>query len=78
MAVAGLVCGILYSFGGLVYEAYTQSLNTGTVLAFAALVGMPLIFASAGFMAGAVGAVLYNVSAKWTGGIESGFKLNQR
>ncbi|SVC10175.1 uncharacterized protein METZ01_LOCUS263029, partial [marine metagenome] len=43
----GLLCGILYSFGGFIYDlATTGSLNLGTALAFFALIGMPLIFAS--------------------------------
>jgi len=70
MAVAGLIAGIVYSFGGALYELFTGTLNTGTILAFGALVGMPIIFGAVGFVAGAVGAVLYNFAAKGFGGIE--------
>ncbi|NKB33719.1 MAG: hypothetical protein GKR91_11530 [Pseudomonadales bacterium] len=76
MAIVGLICGILYSFGGFFYELFTSSLNAGTALAFMALVGMPLLFATFGFVAGGVGATLYNLTAKWTGGIESDFKTD--
>lgn len=76
MTVAGLIAGILYAFGGALYELFTGSLNTGTVLAFGALIGMPIIFGAAGFVAGAVAAVLYNIAAKWFGGIELDFELD--
>ena len=50
----GLIAGILYSFGGLLIDALvsldwitsseTPGLSYGTVLAFGALIGMPMIF----------------------------------
>ena len=70
MVVAGLIAGIVYSFGGALYELFTGTLNAGTILAFGALVGMPIIFGAVGLVAGAVGAVLYNFAAKRFGGIE--------
>ncbi|MFC1575075.1 hypothetical protein ACFL5A_00310 [Gemmatimonadota bacterium] len=70
MAVVGLVCGILYAFGGAIYELLTGTLNSGTALAFMALIGMPILFGAFGFLAGAVGALLYNFAAKGFGGIE--------
>jgi len=51
-ACLGLVCGVLYSFGGVVVDLLTIGLNWGTVLAFGALVGMPVIFAAFGFFLG--------------------------
>ncbi len=70
MACVGLVAGILYSFGGAVYELFTATLNSGTALAFMALIGMPLLFGAAGFVAGGIGAVFYNLLARRFGGIE--------
>ncbi|KAA3619555.1 MAG: hypothetical protein DWQ05_02195 [Calditrichaeota bacterium] len=70
MAVAGLIAGTVYSFGGLIYDLATIGLNGGTALAFLALIGMPVLFATAGFFAGAIGAVLYNSTTRWFGGIE--------
>ena len=78
----GLVCGILYAFGGLVIDALvslqvlsptamsTPGLSFGTILAFGALVGMPLILGSIGLVLGVVEAVLYNLYASWFGGIK--------
>jgi len=85
-ALIGLICGILYSFGGLIIDVLvsmellssvdmsTPGLSYGTVLAFGALIGMPILFASAGFLLGLVEAVLYNLFARWFGGIRIGFE----
>ena len=58
MAYLGLVCGVLYSFGGLVVDLVTIGLNWGTVLAFGALLGMPAIFGLAGLILGALVALI--------------------
>ena len=73
MALVGLIAGILYAFGGLIYELLTGTVNSGTALAFFALIGMPIVFAISGLIAGAVGALLYNLVARWVGGIEMDF-----
>lgn len=70
MAIIGLICGIVYSLGGFFYELTSSSLNTGTALAFLALLGMPLLFAAVGYVAGIIEAILYNFYARRTGGIE--------
>ena len=54
MAGLGLVCGVLYSVGGFFVDLFTIGLNWGTVLAFGALVGMPVIFGVFGFLLGAL------------------------
>jgi len=71
LALVGFVVGIAYSFGGLVYDvATTRSVNLGTALAFLAIFGMPLAFAIGGAILGLVEAILYNLFAKWLGGVE--------
>jgi hypothetical protein len=57
-AVVGLVCGVVYSVGGFFYDLATIGLNFGTLLAFGALVGMPLIFGVVGLVLGALAALL--------------------
>ena len=70
-AYVGLLCGILYSFGGFIYDLVTTgSLNLGTALAFFAIVGMPLSFAFFGFIAGVILAVLYNLFSRVFGGAD--------
>ncbi|MDH3699238.1 MAG: hypothetical protein OER83_05400 [Flavobacteriaceae bacterium] len=78
----GLVCGILYSIGGFLIDAVvslgwvsgeyweTPGLSYGTLLAFGALIGMPLIFAAVGFVAGIVEAVLFNLLVRRFGGVK--------
>jgi len=83
-ALLGLIAGIVYSFGGLVIDALvsigwitdssTPGLSFGTVLALGALIGMPIMFAVIGFIAGLIEAVLYNLFARWSGGIEMDFE----
>ena len=83
-ALVGLIAGILYSFGGAIIDALvslgrvttteTPGLSWGTVLAFGALMGMPVIGSAGGFVAGVTGAVLYNLVAKRVGGIEMQFE----
>ena len=70
MAWLGLSAGILYSVGGAVYDVFTTGLNPGTALAFYALIAMPLTLASFGFTAGVIQAFLYNLAARWVGGVE--------
>lgn len=86
MAIVGLIAGILYSFGGLIIDMFvsigwvssasaeTPGLSFGTVLAFGALIGMPIIFATFGFIVGIIEAFLYNLYARWFGGIEIDFE----
>lgn len=76
----GLLAGVLYSFGGLTIDALVSSglithastpgLSYGTALAFMALLGMPIIFALAGFMTGLAEAFLYDLFARWLGAFE--------
>ena len=70
MIPIGLIAGIFYSFGGAIYDLLTIGLNAGTVLAFFALIGMPIIFAVLGFILGLIEAILYNLFARWHDGIE--------
>ena len=74
MALVGLLAGILYSFGGLIIDTLvtrgiitsteTPGLSEGTILAFGALIGMPIIFALNGFIFTIIGAILYNLFSK--------------
>ncbi len=75
MTLVGLLAGILYSFGGAIYDVLTTgTVNSGTALAFLALIGMPVLFAIFGFLVGFMGAFLYNLVAGWIGGIEMDFE----
>ena len=85
MGLTGVLFGILYSFGGLFTDtlvsleivspelASTPGLSFGSVLAFGALIGMPLLFALIGFLFGIIEALLFNLVAKRFGGIQVPF-----
>lgn len=70
----GFVAGCIYSFGGLAIDTFvtlgwitsaeTPGLSYGTVLAFGALVGMPVLFAAFGCVSGILVGLLYN-TATW-------------
>jgi len=84
LALFGLVAGIAYSFGGLIVDSLvslgwvtspeTPGLSYGTVLAFGALLGMPVLFAGFGFFAGVIEALIYNLYARRFGGIDLEFE----
>jgi len=85
-AVIGMLLGTLYSVGGLIVDAMvsggllspqamsTPGLSYGTLLAFGALIGMPLIFAVFGFALGVVEVMLYTLGSKWLSGIDLDFR----
>jgi hypothetical protein len=65
MAFAGIIAGLIYSVGGLIYDLIkTGGVNKGTALAFFALPVMPIYFAVFGFITGVIGAFLYNSTQK--------------
>jgi len=80
----GLFLGIIYSFGGLIIDTLvssdlissseTSGLSYGTILAFGALIGMPLIFGVLGFMLGLIEAIFYNFFARKFGGLKVEFE----
>jgi hypothetical protein len=83
-AIIGLILGIIYSFGGLIIDTLvsvglvisseTPGLSYGTVLAFGALIGMPIIFLIFGFIIGLIEVFLFNLFARWIGAIKIDFE----
>ena len=71
----GLILGIIYSFGGLLIDILvtldiiisteTPGLSYGSILAFGALIVMPILFVIIGFFVGGVGVVPYNIIANF-------------
>ena len=71
MSLVGLIAGVMYSFGGAIYDLLSKgSFNFGTAIAFLALIGMPIIFYVIGFVAGLIQAFLYNLFVGWFGALE--------
>ncbi len=71
---AGIVLGILYGIAGLIFVPFlllaivTAKEGAAGGVMLAAL--LPIIYAVGGFIAGIIGAALYNLVAKWTGGLQ--------
>ena len=53
----------------------TQGLSNGTVLAFGALIGIPIIFLISGYLLAIIEAILYNFSTKWFNGLKLDFEF---
>ena len=83
LALIGLLLGIIYAFGGLVIDsivsmnlisiAETPGLSMGTLLAFGALIGMPLIGLVSGYILGIIEAILFNLTTTRIGGRKLNF-----
>jgi hypothetical protein len=82
---AGIVLGILYTLLGLLIVPFfmlagfgamaAASRNGGAPIPFAFLFGagalfVPILYGVMGFVLGVLTAAIYNLVAKWTGGIE--------
>lgn len=74
MAFLGFFAGILYAVIGAIYDVLRGKVSVGTALAFLAPIGMPGMFATFGFVVGAIGAFLYNFVAGWVGRLEMDFE----
>ena len=48
MSVAGLLLGLFYAAGGLIIDLFTIGLNLGTVMAFGAMIALPVLFGAVG------------------------------
>ena len=86
-AFVGLLLGFLYSFGGLAVDALvsfeltdpiiwedTPGLSKGTLLAFIAIIVMPIYFGILGFIFGIFGAFLFNKLKHPFKNIDTNFK----
>jgi hypothetical protein len=81
----GFLCGLIYSFGGFLIDALvsmeflssgtfgTPGLSYGSLLAFGALIGMPLLLGAASFLLGLVAGLLYNGCSKGINGLHGYF-----
>ena len=63
----GMGLGVLYSVGGFFVDLFTTGLNWGTLMAFGALIGMPVIFGGVGAAIGGVIAGVWS-AARWLTG----------
>ena len=68
----GIVLGALYGVLALIAVPFIIiiGLARGSGFGVFAAIFLPVVYAVIGFVAGALTAVVYNLVAKWTGGIE--------
>ena|SRR5437016_4336679 len=78
--VIGLIIGVIYGLIIILYSLLGASLvrgnasfavgGGGVVIGIIAMIGFPIMYAVIGFVGGAIGALIYNLFAKFVGGIE--------
>ena len=81
------IMGLIYGSMGLIFAPLFLLVGLAGLFAgqqknpFAGMIGvvfallMPVLYAGMGFIAGAIGALLYNLFANWVGGIELEIEL---
>jgi hypothetical protein len=75
MAVFGLIIGVIYGLFFMLFGAMMMSQTAGggvstLVIGLLMMVGIPIMYGVIGFIAGAIGALIYNLAAGFAGGIE--------
>ncbi|MDD5503178.1 MAG: hypothetical protein PHH26_06925 [Candidatus Thermoplasmatota archaeon] len=70
MAGIGLLAGIIYAFVGTTMVSMMGVSRVGAGFGFLAIILFPLLYAAIGLVAGVVIALLYNLAARFVGGIE--------
>lgn len=68
-AVVGLILGVFFALINLVGGAIGGSLGMGA-FGLASIIIFPLLYGIFGFIGGVAGAWIYNIFAKWIGGLE--------
>lgn len=79
MAVIGLIIGIIFTIvgtimGGDIFGRPAISAIFDAGLGFLLIIIVPILYAVAGFILGAIGAFLYNIIAERIGGVEMDFE----
>ena len=70
MGVMGILLGLIYAIMGIFYGVTNNSFLIGFGLGVLAIILVPLMYGGFGFVCGAFGAFVYNLIAKWVGGID--------
>lgn len=78
--VIGLLIGVIYGLIIIAYSLLGASLiggdaayamgGGGVVVGIVAMIGIPIFYGIVGFVGGAIGAFVYNVFARFVGGVE--------
>jgi len=75
-AIAGLIIGIIMFVYSLTLRAIVPLETAGFITSFGAvsIIIFPIMYGITGFIVGVLSAFLYNLIAKWTGGIKLKFE----
>ena len=77
MSFVGLIAGIFIAIIDMMLKSLATSAGIdklpGAELGFSAIIILPIAYAIFGFIGGAIGAIVYNLSAKLVGGLEMDF-----
>src|SRR3989344_4685650 len=71
--VFGLIAGIIFSLFGFIGASFSDEPGmgiAGTIFGGMAILFLPIMYGVMGFIGGTVGAALYNLAARYMGGIE--------
>ncbi|MFT3790006.1 MAG: hypothetical protein QM741_02810 [Rudaea sp.] len=70
MAAFGLLAGLFFLLFGSMFAGFGGHSGAGLIGGIGALIFLPILYAIFGFIAGAIGAFVYNLVAGVVGGIE--------
>jgi|WetSurMetagenome_2_1015567.scaffolds.fasta_scaffold251144_2 hypothetical protein len=73
MAIFGLILGLFYGIASSFVnstEYADVATDSSLMLGWWSILVFPILYAIIGFIAGAIGALLYNMVSRWVGGIE--------
>jgi len=83
MAAFGLVMGIFMTIVGALISsvasaAGAEEMAIGGIFGFMGLIIIPLMYGIIGFITGAITAFLYNLAAKWVGGLKIEVEMEEK
>ena len=73
LGLFGLLAGIVMMIISLIASAFMGSMGNNTAgigIGLGMAIIIPLLYGAIGFIGGAIGAFIYNLAAKWVGGLE--------
>jgi high-affinity nickel permease len=70
MAIFGLILGLFYGIASSFVNLTESATSNSLVLGWWSVLVFPVLYAIIGFVAGAIGALLYNIISRWVGGVE--------
>lgn len=70
MAIIGFLAGIIVALVGSAAATFSRPGMWGAGLGVLSIIVLPIIYGVLGFIFGVIGAAIYNLVAKWVGGIK--------